>query len=158
MIGGGFLNSRLSARIREQDGLSYTVSAAISGHPIDENGSFFAFAIQAPENADKVEAALREEIQRVLDEGFTDDELGIAKQGFLQERQLVRAQDGSLVSILTQGLYFDRTLAWNAEFEGRVRDLTVEDVNAAVRRHLDPNKMTFVKAGDFAGAANPALP
>ena len=42
MIGGGFLNSRLAARIREQDGLSYSVSGGISGHPIDENGSFFA--------------------------------------------------------------------------------------------------------------------
>jgi len=152
MIGGGFLNSRLVERIREQDGLSYDVSAAINGHPIDENGSFFAFAIQAPENAERVEAALREEIQRVIDDGFTDDELDIAKQGYVQSRQLARAQDGSLVSMLTQGLYFDRTLAWDAEFERRVRDLTVGDVNAAVRRHLDLNKMTFVKAGDFSGA------
>ena len=158
IIGGGFLNSRLAARIREQDGLSYSVGAAITGHPIDENGSFFAVAIQAPENAEKVEAALREEIQKVLDDGFTDDELDIAKQGYLQSRQLARAQDGSLLSMLTQGLYFDRTLAWDAEFEGRVQDLTVEDVNAAVRRHLDLNKMTIVKAGDFAGIGDPVLP
>ena len=158
MIGGGFLNSRLAARIREQDGLSYNVGAGITGHPIDENGSFFAVAIQAPENAEKVEAALREEIQRVLDDGFTDDELDVAKQGYLQSRQLARAQDGSLVSMLTQGLYFNRTLAWDAEFEGRVQDLTVEDVNTAVRRHLDLNKMTIVKAGDFAGAGDPVLP
>ena len=158
MIGGGFLNSRLVERIREQDGLSYNVQAQIAGHPIDENGSFVAVSIQAPENAEKVEAALREEIQKVLDEGFTDDELDVAKQGYLQSRELARAQDGSLVTILTQGLYFDRTLAWHAEFEGRVRDLTVEGVNAAVRRHLDLNKMTVVKAGDFASAGDPVLP
>ncbi len=157
MIGGGFLNSRLAARIREQDGLSYSVSAGISGHPIDENGSFFAYAIQAPENVERVEAAFREEIQRVLDDGFTDGELDVAKQGYLQSRELGRAQDGSLVSMLTQGLYFDRTLEWDSEFEERIGDLTVEDVNAAVRRHLDLNKMTFVKAGDFAGAESPPL-
>ena len=158
MIGGGFLNSRLAARIRKQDGLSYTVQARVTGHPIDENGSFTAVAIQAPENVDKVEAAFREEIQRVLDDGFTDDELNIAKQGYLQSLQLGRAQDRSLVSILTQGLYLDRTLAWHAEFEGEIRDLTVEEINAAVRRHLDLNKMTFVKAGDFASVENPVLP
>jgi zinc protease len=155
MMGGGFLNSRLSARIREQDGLSYSVQAQISGHPIDENGSFFAVAIQAPENAEKVEAALREEVQRVLDDGFTSDELEIAKQGYLQARELGRAQDASLVGMLTQGLYFDRTLFWDAEFEGDVRNLTAAEINAAVRRHLDLNKMTFVKAGDFANAGNP---
>ena len=157
MMGGGFLNSRLSARIREQDGLSYSVQAQIGGHPIDQNGSFFAVSIQAPENAENVEVALREEIQSVLDDGFTNDELDVAKQGYLQSRELARAQDGSLVGMLTQGLYFDRTLAWDAEFEGRVRDLTVGDVNAAVRRHVDLNKMTFVKAGDFAAAGNPVL-
>jgi len=152
MMGGGFLNSRLSARIREQDGLSYSVQAQISGHPIDENGSFFAVAIQAPENVERVEAALREEIQTVLDDGFTEDELALAKLGYLQSRELARAQDGSLVSMLTQGLYFDRTLLWEAEFDERIQNLTVEGVNAAVRRHLDLNKMTFVKAGDFSGA------
>jgi zinc protease len=60
--------------------------------------------------------------------------------------------------MLTQGLYFDRTLLWDAEFEGDVRNLTAADINAAVRRHLDLNKMTFVKAGDFANAGNPVLP
>jgi zinc protease len=151
MMGGGF-NSRLMERIREKDGLSYDVGGGISGHPIDQNGSFFAYAIQAPENVERVEAALREEIQRVLDDGFTEDELALAKLGYSQSRELARAQDGSLVSMLTQGLYFDRTLMWEAEFEERIQDLTVEGVNAAVRRHLDLNKMTFVKAGDFSGA------
>ena len=156
MIGGGF-NSRLVERIREQDGLSYAVAGGISGHPIDENGSFLAYAIQAPENVERVEAALREEIQRVLDDGFTDEELTLAKLGYLQSRELARAQDGNLVGMLTQALYFDRTLEWDSEFEARVQNLTVEDVNAAVRRHLDLNKMTFVKAGDFAGVESPSF-
>jgi zinc protease len=151
IIGGGFLNSRLAARIRQQDGLSYDVGGGISGHPIDENGSFFVYAIQAPENVESVEAALREELQRVLDDGFNEDELDLAKLGYLQSRELSRAQDGSLVSMLTQGLYFDRTLLWESEFEERIQGLTVEDLNVAVRRHLDLNKMTFVKAGDFSG-------
>ena len=149
MLGGGVLNSRLAVRIRQQDGLSYGVGGGISGHPIDESGSFFAYAIQAPENVVRVEAALREEIQKVLDDGFTNDELNVAKLGYLQSRELERAQDGSLISMLTQGLYFDRTLAWDADFEERVQNLTVADVNAAVRRHLDLSKMTIVKAGDF---------
>ena len=149
MLGGGVLNSRLALRIRQQDGLSYNVGGGMSGHPIDESGSFFAYAIQAPENVESVEAAVREEIQRALDDGFTNDELSVAKLGYLQSRELARAQDGSLVGMLTQGLYLDRTLAWDADFEEQVQNLTVGDVNAAVRRHLDLSKMTFVKAGDF---------
>ena len=105
-----------------------------------------------------MEAALREEIQRVIDDGFGDEELGIAKLGYLQSRELARAQDGSLVSMLTQGLYFDRTLEWDSVFEERVQNLTAEDVNAAVRRHLDLSKMTIVKAGDFGPSGPSVLP
>jgi zinc protease len=158
MIGGGVMNSRLTQRIRQQDGLSYSVGGGIGGHPVDENGSFSAMAIQAPENAEKVEAALREEIQRVLDDGFDDDELAVSKRGYLQSRELSRAQDGSLVGMLNQGLYFERTLSWDIEYERRIQDLTIEDVNAAVRRHLDLSKMTIVKAGDFGATGPPVFP
>jgi len=158
MIGGGVLNSRLATRIRQQDGLSYGVGGGINGHPIDEAGSFFAFAIYAPENAEALEAAFREEIQKVLDEGFLEDEGVVAKGGYLQSRELERAQDASLVGMLTQGLYFNRTLAREAEFEERIKSLTVEEINAAVRRHLDLSKMTIVKSGDFEGARKAVIP
>ena len=158
MIGGGVLNSRLATRIRQQDGLSYGVGGGISGHPIDEAGSFFAFAIYAPENAEALEAAFREEIQKVLNAGFLEDEIEVAKRGYVQSRELERAQDASLVGMLTQGLYFDRTLAREAEFEEHIESLTVEEINSAVRRHLDLGKMMIVKSGDFEGARKAVIP
>ncbi len=158
MIGGGVMNSRLAKRIRQEDGLSYGVGGGINGHPIDESGSFLAFAIYAPENAEALEAAFQEEMQKVLDGGFAEEELEIAKQGYLQSRQLNRAQDPSLVSALTQGLYFDRDLTWDAELEERLQAVTAQEVNAAVRRYLDLSKMTIVKAGDFEGAAAKVIP
>jgi zinc protease len=154
MIGGGVLNSRLARRIRVQDGLSYGAGGGISGHPVDPVGSFTAFAISAPENSEKVEAAFKEEIQKVLDDGFTEDELTTSKQGILESRQLGRAQDASLSGQISSNLYFDRTFQIDAALEERIRALTLEEVNAAVRRHLDLTKMTIVKAGDFTGAKN----
>ena len=158
MIGGGIMNSRLARRMRQQDGLSYGVGGSISGHPIDESGAFMAFAICAPESMEELEAAFREEIQRVLDDGFFADELDIAKQGYLRSRQLSRAQDPSLANALMQGLHFDRDFMWDAVHEDHVRDLTVEEVNAAVRRYLDLSKMTIVRAGDFEGAKARTMP
>jgi zinc protease len=155
MMGGGFLNSRLAKRIRVQDGLSYGVGGGISGHPVDASGSFFAYAIYAPENADKLEAAFREEIQRVIDEGFTEEEVAAAKQGVLEQRRLQRAQDPSLASQISSNLYFDRTFQFDEALEEKIGALTTQDINAAIRRHLDLAKITIVKAGDFAGAKPP---
>lgn len=155
MIGGGILNSRLSRRIRDQEGLSYAVQAVVSGHPVDEAGRFIAVAIFAPENKERVESALLEELQKVLDEGFGQDEFERARQGWLESRRLARAQDGNLAGSLSQKLYFDRTFEYDAELEDRVRALTLEDVNRAVRQHLDLSKLSIVKAGDFAGTGPP---
>jgi zinc protease len=152
MLGGGVLNSRLARRIRTQEGLSYSVAASVSGHPVDPVGQLFAYAIYAPENAEAVETAFVEEVERALRDGFTDEELRTAKQGWLEGRQLSRAQDSSLASTLSQGLYFDRTLMQDAELEERVASLTLAEVDRALRTWIDLSKMTWVKAGDFAGS------
>ena len=36
-------------------------------------------------------------------------------------------------------------------FENRLRELTVDEVNEALRRHIDPSKLQIVIAGDFDG-------
>lgn len=151
MLGGGVLNSRLARRIRTEEGLSYGVGAEISAHPVDEVGQIFAFAIYAPENAEALEAAFVEELERALRDGFTEDELRVAQQGWLEARQLSRAQDSSLAAALSQGLYFDRTLMVEDALEQRVSELDVAEVNRAFRERIDLEQMTFVKAGDFGG-------
>ena len=155
MIGGGFLNSRLAQRIRDEEGLSYGVQAFVSGHPVDAAGQFVAAAIFAPENVDKVEAVLIEELELVLTDGFRQEELDGVIQGWLESRQLGRAQDGNIAGGLSQNLYFDRTFAFDAELEDRVRSLTLEEVNQAIRDRLDLDKLTIVKAGDFANKRVP---
>jgi len=153
MLGGGVLNSRLARRIRVQDGLSYGVGADIAAHPVDPVGQLMVYAIYAPENEEALQRAFEEEMEAALRDGFTEDELRTAKQGWLENRQLGRAQDSNLAAQLSQGLYFDRTLAFDEQLEERVRAVTLEEVNRVARARLDPSKLTIVKAGDFGGTA-----
>jgi zinc protease len=153
MLGGGFLNSRLATRIRQKEGLSYGVGSRISASSLDKSGSFTANAIYAPENAAKLEAAFKDEIARMLKEGFTAEEIQAAKTGWLQSREVSRANDNELVGKLGSQLYLKRTLAWDAEFEKKIAALTPEQITAALRKHLDPSKITIIKAGDFKKAA-----
>jgi len=152
MLGGGFLNSRLATRIRQKEGLSYGVGSQFQASALDKTGTFLAFAIYAPENAGKLEAAFREEIARVLKDGFEAKEVEEARSGWLQSRQVGRAQDGALARLLSQDLYLTRTLAWDADLEKKVQALTPDQIVSALRRHIDPEKITVVKAGDFAKA------
>ena len=100
MLGGGFLNSRLATRVRQKEGLSYGISSQFQASSLDRTGVFFVQAIYAPQNAARLEAAIKEELTRALADGFTDDEVKAAKAGWLQSNQVTRAQDASLAGRL----------------------------------------------------------
>ncbi|MFM1913172.1 MAG: hypothetical protein RIR51_1010, partial [Bacteroidota bacterium] len=154
MLGGGSgLSSRLMNRIRQKEGLSYGVGSQFSAPPIDDAAAFFAYAIYAPENRDKVETAFVEEIEKMLKEGFTDQEIEEAKKSYAQSAMVDRSNDGRLVGSLNGNLFLDRTMSWEKEFEAKIQKLTKEEILNATRKIISVDKMSMVKAGDFEGAA-----
>ncbi len=153
MLGGGFLNSRLATRIRQKDGLSYGVGSQFFAGSLDNVGTFNAFAIYAPENVTKLEAAFKEEIQKVITDGFSGEEVAAAKSGWTQGQSVTRAQDNALASTLNNYQFINRDMKWVENYEKQVNALTVEQINAAMKKYLKPELMTIIKAGDFAKAA-----
>ncbi len=150
MFGGGFLNSRFLTRIRQKDGVSYGGGSSFNTSSLDETGTFFATAIYAPQNADKVELGFKEELARVLKDGFTADEVAAAKTGFLQYRKQQRAQDNSLAGSLRNQLFLNRTMTFEENLDKQIAALTAEQINAAMRKYFTPDKISIFKAGDFA--------
>ena len=157
IFGGGALKSRLGDRIRQKEGLSYGVGSSINADDSiegkDDAGSFAIQAIAAPQNMARVEAAAREELARLVADGITAAELQDAVSGLLTEREQGRANDAQVAGMLQDQLYFGRTMQFTADLDARYRALTVDQVNAAIRRHLDPAKLSTFTAGDFAAAA-----
>jgi zinc protease len=149
MLGGGFLNSRLATRIRQQDGLSYGVGSGMSIPADDRTASFRANAIYAPQNVERLTAAFFDEIEKMLRSGFTAEEVDAAKRGWLLARTQSRANDEELVGLLISRRFYDRTLAWDADLEQKIQALTPESINAAMRKHIDPKRMVIIRAGDF---------
>jgi zinc protease len=62
---------------------------------------------------------------------------------------MARTQDRALANRLSSYLFIKRTFAWDTEFEGKIAALTPAQVNAALKRHFDPAKLSLVTAGDF---------
>ena len=149
MLGGGFLNSRLAVRVRQKEGLSYGVGSQFSASSLDKVGAFMVYAIYAPQNLARLETAIHEELRRAIKDGFTAEEIQAAKSGWLQSRQVNRAQDAELAGKLSSYQFLNRTLAWDDALEKQVMALTPEQITAAMQRQLDLNKLNIVKAGDF---------
>ncbi len=150
ILGAGTLSSRLGDRVRQKDGLSYGVRSYVSADTLDARASLTINAICNPGNIEKVNAAIAEELEKLLADGVTEEELARSKQGYLQQEQVSRTNDAVLVSILSDTLYTDRTMAYYAEQEQQIGDLTTDDVEKALRKYIDPKKLVIVDAGDFA--------
>lgn len=158
MLGGGALRSLLADRIRQKEGLSYGVGSQLSVPARDPAGAWIAYAISAPQNTAKVEAALREEIALALRNGFTEAELAEARKGWRQGEEVARTDDASLAGRLASYLTFERTMAYDRELEAKIAALSAKQVNEALRKYLAPETVSVITAGDFAkaGAAAPA--
>ncbi len=149
IFGGGFLNSRLATRIRQKEGISYGVGSFLQPGTLDNKTQIFGYAIYNPDNKDKVQTAYQEELKKFVAEGITQAELDDARKGYIQYRENARTDDGSLASKLSSNLYLGRTMAFDNSIDEKIKKLTVAEVNAAIKKYIDPTKVSYVRAGDF---------
>jgi zinc protease len=149
VLGGGGLSSRIANRLRQKDGLSYGAGSSLGASPVDPRADLLINAIYNPVNVTKVVSDVDEEVQRLLKDGVTASELEGAKNGYLQQQHNMRTNDMAITGVLSENLFVGRTMQYQAELEQKNKDLTPEAVNAALRRHVDPARLSVVTAGDF---------
>lgn len=149
IMGGGPLSSRLADRVRKKEGLSYTAMSRFRADSEDENGMYMMFMISNPSNTEKVVTTVDEEVDRMLSSGVTGDELERAKESYLENRKGGRARDGAIARILLSNLKLDRTMDFQQASDEKIETLSKEQVDAAMKRMIDKDRMIIVTAGDF---------
>jgi len=149
LLGAAPLASRLSNRVRGEEGLSYGVSSHATANAKDAVGQFFIMASTNPANVGKVDAAVFDELSKFYKDGVSLGELNEGKQAYLQSQKTGRANDGALASQLATNLFNGRTFTFQADQESKMAELTPEQIRAAFRKYLPVEKLTVVEAGDF---------
>jgi zinc protease len=149
ILGGNTLASRLGDRVRQKEGLSYGVQSNYGADARDKYARFMMAAICNPKNIDKVDKAMLEELQRMLKDGITEAELRETKKAFLAQLKQLRASDAGLAGVIQAELYVGRGIDYYGGLEKKIEALTIEEVNSAFRKHIDPKKLVIIRAGDF---------
>ena len=149
VLGGGS-KSRLSERLRQQDGISYGAGSGLSVGSFEPVAMWRLYAIYAPDKLAVLRRGVQEELARLLDQGLSESELVDAKKSLLEQRKLNRVQDGSLASALLGQIATGRTMAFSAALDVAIAAVSLDTVNAALRRYLRPERLLQVYAGDFA--------
>lgn len=146
--GSNGLSNRLMMRLRQQDGLSYGAGSSLMLPSFGNDASWSMQAILAPQNMVKAEKALLEEIDRVLKDGFTQEELDEAKKGYTDYRAINRSQDGIVASQWIALMKEGRDWTESKENDEKIARLTLKDVNDAFKKMVDPKRLTIILAGD----------
>jgi zinc protease len=152
---GGSDNSRLSLKLREHSGTSYTVFSEVSAGTHDRSGMFFAFFTCAPQNARPGLALLERELSAILDtspgpgKAPSAVELRAMQLAYKKAQETALADDRVLARRLATLLERDRTLRFDKESLERATALTPSEFIAAVRRHIAPPRLVKILAGDL---------
>ncbi|MCH9646924.1 MAG: insulinase family protein [Deltaproteobacteria bacterium] len=137
---GSGLGGRIPARIREKEGLAYSAQVhTFSGAGLDP-GRFVVYLGTSPTTLKQAERGVREEIDKLLDKGVSDQEVEEARSYLLGRepfrRETARQWADLLLEAQFYGLPLD-DLDWRI---GRLLAVDVAAVNRAARQHLDPNR------------------
>jgi zinc protease len=149
VLGGGGFDSRLVTRLRQKEGASYGAGAWLSISSFEPNASLGTYAIFAPEARARVEAALNDELARFARDGITQAELDTAKRAMKAQSDTWRSEDSAVAGAIAGHLERGRQFKWNADLDARGEALTLDQVNAAIKRWVDPAKANWSWAGDF---------
>lgn len=149
MLGGGTFLSRIVQRLRMDEGMSYGAGSFVSGNAIDKTGIWGVYAFFNPLYKDKLDNALKDEIQKALNKGFTKEEFDASLKSWLQQRQTALGSDEFLAQQLRDYLEQNKTFKNYSDYEDRVKALDVAKVNTAMKKYFDVQKFVLIYAGDF---------
>jgi len=140
VILGNDATSRMYRSLVVEQKIAVSASGRYYGGSLDEAAIGF-FAIPAKGVAiQDAEAAIEAEIERLLADGVTEEEVARAKKTLLADSIFAQDDQQTLARIygiaLTTGLTVEQAATW----PDRVLAVTVEDVNAAARRYLRPER------------------
>lgn len=136
LLGRNPVNSRLSQRLRQEKGLTYDIRSSIKMATFGTD-SWLRIQSGYPRNqGTRLAGIVREEVQMLIEKGITAQELEQARRSILEERQLVFKQDQNILSQLPTQLYRGQTYQDWIERNHAFATVTLEQVNAAIRKYL----------------------
>jgi len=146
IFGMGGFSARLMSIVRDDEGLTYGIYSSLGGDTYSD-GEFAISGTFSPDLLAQGFSSTMREFKRWVKDGVTEDELKSAKTRIIGSYKVglstTRGIAGSLLSITQRGYepsYMD-------EYPNLVNNLTLEEVNNAIKKYINPEDAITVVAG-----------
>jgi len=141
------MGGRLGDSIRERQGMAYYVSSSLDANVAP--GPLTIRAGISPVNVDRAVASIDAEVARLALEGLTAQELDESRRYLIGSIPRALETNGAIAAFLQVQEFFDLGLDYDARLPDLLTAVTLDDVHAAARRVLDPDRATIVIAGPY---------
>lgn len=145
--GSGALSSRIGLRIREDLGLVYSISSGFTALLVPGSWSV-RFGVDC-KYADVALEALKEELNRFVEHGATENELELAKSCLIGSYPLRFANNSGIARALLINEFYELGDDYLNIYPDIIKSITLDEVNQAAQKYLHPESATVIKAGDF---------
>ncbi len=150
---GGNFSSRLMQTIRDEQGLTYGISAALAGVAAEHDCDLRVSVGLSSPDLDRGLAAVRDEIARFVDGGVDAPTLATAQSTLAGQHVVAMATTGGLAARLLVNAERGFDVAYLDRYPDLVRDLTPEGVSDVLRTHVHPDAFHVTVAGTVPPAA-----
>lgn len=144
--GSGFTD-RLSANLRDRQGLAYSVNAQITSTAGDEPGTFLGYIGTFPDKYDAVKKGFLAEVKRIREEPPTKDEVESAKDYLIGSLAFTMNTNEDVAGMLLAIDRYQLGTNYLEEYRKKVAAVTPEDVTAVAKQYLQPDKLIIIAAG-----------
>jgi zinc protease len=145
ILGGGGFGTRLMSEVREKRGLAYGVYSGFT--PMQARGPFLINLQTRAEMSEGTLKLVQDVLADYLKTGPTEKELDDAKRELAGSFPLSTASNADIVGQLGAIGFYNLPLSHLEDFMQQSQNLTVEQVKAALNKHLSTDKMVIVSAG-----------
>lgn len=148
ILGGGGFTSRITSRVRSDEGLAYSAGSNF-GMGVYYPGVFrAAFQSKNPTTSQAIDIIL-EEINRIRTSKVSAEELETAKNSFIEVFPRFFATALSIATTFAQDEYTKRPANHWATYRDRVRAVTADDVLRVAQKYLHPDKLVILVVGNI---------
>jgi len=148
-LGSGF-TGRLMANVRDKEGLTYGIGSYVSGDTFID-GDWRIEGNFAPALLEKGLDSTKRVLTDWYTSGITEAELAQRKTSLAGTYKVTLSTTAGMAGTILNTLNRDLDLAFIDQYPARVSALTRDQVNGAIKKHLDPEKMILIKAGTVPG-------
>jgi zinc protease len=145
LLGQNGLSNELFNEVREKRGLAYHVGSSL--HTLKEPGPFMITLETKNTQTQEAIDCVKETLRRFLKEGPTEEALEMGKKSLIRSFPLTINSNAKLSEALSTMAFYGLPLDFLDTYQEKIQSLTRAQVQAALQKHLDPEKMVLIVVG-----------